>query len=126
MNYHPDLIATGLKMFSVLVLLLGVLFVFFHYSKRLHHRDGGMARGKLIRILGSNYLGVKKSISVVEVPGAVLVLGITSDRISLLTKIDDEEVLSELKGLERGREAPSFSEQLQKLTGKFGFVKNGK
>ena len=42
-------------------------------------------------------MGVKKSVTMVEVPGAVLVLGVTNDHIRLLTKIEDESLLDQFQ-----------------------------
>jgi flagellar protein FliO/FliZ len=50
----------------------------------------GAAVGKRIHVLESHYMGVKKTISLVQVPGKVLVLGISGDRINLLDTLDDE------------------------------------
>ena len=78
----------------------------------------------MIRILGNTYVGVKKNISLVEIPGAVLVLGITSENISLLSKIEDSETLKKLKCLENGEGHPSFSEQIKKVSTRFKVTRN--
>ncbi|OQY16049.1 MAG: hypothetical protein B6I32_04475 [Desulfobacterium sp. 4572_20] len=119
MNYHPDLIATSLKMLLVLAILLGGLLIAFYYTKRKFGKQIGGSKGKLITVLGNTYIGVKKQISLVEIPGAVLVLGLSSDNISLLAKIDDEEILENIKTFEESKVLPSFSDQLQKLSSRF-------
>jgi flagellar biogenesis protein FliO len=116
MNYHPDLISTSLKMLIVLAILLGGLLITFYYTKRKFGKQIGGSKGKLIRVLGNTYIGVKKQISLVEIPGAVLVLGLSSDNISLLAKIDDDEILGNIKTFEETKVLPSFSDQLQKLS----------
>ncbi len=66
-------------------------------------------------MLATHYLGVKKCVSLVEVPGSVLVLGITNDEIKLLDKIEDEAILDELTGSSDEPDEPvSFSEHLRK------------
>ena len=119
MNYHPDLLSSALKMITALVIVLGGLFIVFYFLKRTLKRDVGGSSEKLIRVLSSSYIGVKKTISLIEVPGSILVLGITSDNICLLTKIEDEEILNRFKRPEEGKKSTSFSDQLNKISSKF-------
>jgi flagellar biogenesis protein FliO len=119
MNYPPDLISTSLKMLIVLAVLVGGLLITFYYTKRKIGKQIGGSKGKLIRVLGNTYIGVKKQISLVEIPGAVLVLGLSGDNISLLAKIDDDNILGNIKSFEESKGLPSFSDQLQKLSSKF-------
>ena len=115
MNYHPDLLSTVLKMITALVIVLGGLFIVFYFLRRILKRDVGGSSEKLIRVLASSYIGVKKNISLIEVPGSILVLGVTSDNICLLTKIEDEEILNRFKRPEEKKRSTSFSDQLNKL-----------
>jgi flagellar protein FliO/FliZ len=125
MNYQPDLISTSLRMFAALALILGGLLFFLYYTKRKFKSKETGFNGKLIRVLGNTYIGMKKHISLVEVPGAILVLGITNDNISLLTKVEDDAIVEKLR--EHGGDiSSSFSEQLQRLSLKFKNSKNDK
>jgi flagellar protein FliO/FliZ len=119
MNQPPDLIATAVKMFIVFGVLLGGLIVSLYLVKKMIGRREGQAKGRMIRVLATSYVGVKKSISLVEVPGAVLVLGITNDRISLLTKIDDAELMQQLTAAENAPMGWSFSDHIQKITSRY-------
>ena len=124
MSYQPDLISTALKMLTALAVILGVLLIMFHVFRRVFRSRLGNPAEKQIRVLENSYIGVKKNISLVQVPGAVLVLGITNDNIRLLTKIEDKEALDRIKGLE-GEEAPlSFSSHFQKLSSRFRMNRN--
>ncbi|HEN20855.1 MAG TPA: hypothetical protein ENN86_02475 [Desulfobacteraceae bacterium] len=116
MNYHPDLISTALRMLAALVIVLGGLLAAFYVSKRLFRREAGASGEKLIRIIGNSYIGVKKTITMVEIPGAVLVLGVTNDNISLLAKIEDKERIDRFRGIESEKTSLSFSEHLNRLT----------
>ncbi|MCK4618519.1 MAG: flagellar biosynthetic protein FliO, partial [Desulfobacterales bacterium] len=117
--YHPDLLSTVLKMITALVIVLGGLFIVFYFLRRILKRDVGGSSEKLIRVLASSYIGVKKNISLIEVPGSILVLGVTSDNICLLTKIEDEEILNRFKRPEEEKRSTSFSDQLNKLSSRF-------
>lgn len=114
MNYPPDLISSALKMFIVLGILLGGLVIALYFTKRIMRRTG-QSKGKMIRVLANSYVGVKKSISLVEVPGAVLVLGITNDNINLLAKIDDVEIVDKVTRPENDKMSWSFSDHIQKI-----------
>jgi len=72
----------------------------------------GMARkGKMIEVISTHYLGPKKSIAVVRVAQATLVLGITNESINLITRLSDSaEVDSELEAL-AAESAPERSER---------------
>ncbi len=83
--------------------------------RRILKREVGGSSEKLIRVLSSSYIGVKKNISLIEVPGSILVLGVTSDNICLLAKIEDEEILNKFKRPEEKKRSTSFSDQLNKL-----------
>ena len=119
MNYHPDLLSTALKMITALVIVLVGLFIVFYFLRRILKKNVEGSSEKLIRVLSSSYIGVKKTISLIEVPGSILVLGVTSDNICLLTKIEDEEILNRFKRPEEGKKSTSFSDQLNKISSRF-------
>ena len=125
MNMAPDAILTTLQMLTALAIVLGGLFVVFYLMKRFLKRDVNGSGDPLIRVIASQYIGIKKNIALVEVPGAVLVLGVSNDTIALLTKIEDPGVLD---GIKQGtsRITPSFSDHLQRLTTRFKQAKNNK
>jgi flagellar biogenesis protein FliO len=109
---------SSLRMFGMLVFLLAGLLIVLRYFRR---GANGEIRGfgcGLIRILGSTPLGGKRSISLVEVPGSVLILGLSSDGIRLLSRIDDPEALREIRQWEDSRATVSFSDPFKKLASK--------
>ncbi len=91
-----DFVTTGLKMLGALVLMVGVIAALNISARRFLRRQVPGKRGRRVSILESTLLGVKKSITLVRVPGSVLVLGVTGDRITLLDKIP--EALLEAEG----------------------------
>ncbi|RJQ84841.1 MAG: flagellar biosynthetic protein FliO [Desulfobacteraceae bacterium] len=115
MNHAPDLIAATIKMVLSLAVVLGLLWMLTRWIRRAQPGGAAAGRGRLIKVLGSHYLGMKKSIALVKVPGTILVLGIGSDRVNLLTRIDDPAVIA---GIETGQEGDSgvgFRDQLQRM-----------
>lgn len=97
MNMAPDLVSTALQMLTALGIVLGGLLVVFYLIKRFFKRDAGGSKEQLIRVVASQYIGIKKNIALVEVPGAILVVGVSNENISLLTKIEDKIVLDGIR-----------------------------
>jgi flagellar biogenesis protein FliO len=126
MNAAPDMLATALKILAALALVLGGLGLFFYFTKRVMRRDIGASGGQMIRLLANQYIGLKKNISLVEIPGAILVVGIAGDSICLLTKIEDKTILDQIHNQGAGRMNASFSDQLNKITSRFMGHRNDK
>ena len=104
--------------------MLGGLGIFFYFAKRMLRKDIGTAGRKMIHVLASQHIGLKKNISLVEIPGAILVVGITGDTIRLLTKIEDKTTLDQIHDRGSGRITPSFTDQFNKITRRFMAHKN--
>ena len=122
MNTAPDVFSTAMQMLTALGIVLGGLLVVFYLVKRFLKRDVGGSKEQFIRVIANHYIGIKKNIALVEVPGAILVVGVSNDNISLLTKIDDQSVLDGIRQ-ERSQSTPSFSDHLQRLTAKIKTTK---
>jgi len=115
MNAAPDLLPSALKMIAALAVVLGGLFVMVHLARRYLQRTGAPGKARLVRVVASQPIGVKKAVTLVEVPGCVLVLGVSGDRIQMLTRLDDPQVLERVRSHE-GAEAVSFYDHLSKFT----------
>jgi len=116
MSIYPDIIPTAIKMLTALGVVLGGMLVVYYFAKRILKRQVGNSKGKMIRVLESSYIGVKKNISLVEIPGAILVLGITNDNISLLSKIENQEIIDGNRKVEKEKELISFSDRLHQFS----------
>jgi len=111
----PELTAAALKMIGVLVLMIGGLLAFNRYSKRF--LKGGLNMGgRRLQVLESLPIGLKKSVALVKVPGAVLVLGVTNDRITLLDRMDGGDDADPVHDRDPSR-LSSFQDHLRKVTG---------
>ncbi len=80
---------------GILVLIIGGLFFFKKLAPRAVSRLGG--NGSLVRTIYKTHLAPKKSLALVEVAGEVLVLGISGQNITMLTKIENEETLARVR-----------------------------
>ena len=123
MNTAPEIVTTAFKMLTALGIVLGGLLICVYFIKRFLNRDVGGSKEQLIKVIASQYIGIKKNISLIEIPGSILVVGVSNDNISLLTKIEDEIVLDVLRQ-ENSRVTPSFSDHLQRLSGRFKHARN--
>ena len=93
-----ELVPSSMKMFSMLSLVLGIIFLLFFGFKKFVLKNTVFGGGeKLVNVLGSGFLGPKKNIVLVEVAGEVLVLGMSQDHIALLTNITDPDKIEEIK-----------------------------
>ena len=117
MNPTP-LVTDGLKMIGVLVFIVGGLIYLNHYIRRQMHAGGRLSGRRRISVLENAHLGVKKSIAMVQVPGAVLVLGVTNDRITLLERIaETDDVWGAASNSADEAVTPrSFKDHLRQLT----------
>lgn len=89
--YEVNLLSTGLKtagmLLIVLGLLIGVLFIMKRFS--FFQRE---SKGELpIRVLSTRHLSPKERIEVIEISGEKIVVGISPNNITLLTKLKDSD-----------------------------------
>ena len=117
MSYQPDLWATalrlGLSLGLVVLLCWGALVL----SRRYLHRTPAGGGRDLLQVLGHQYLGVKRTLTLVRIPGAVLVLGVTAERIQLLSRIDDPELLAQIDAEGTAAAPNRFADHLARFTG---------
>ncbi|MGD9008311.1 MAG: flagellar biosynthetic protein FliO [Desulfobacteraceae bacterium] len=118
MNYSPDLTMATLKMVLSLAVVLALVWGLSRLAKKKLPMANGGGKTGLIQVLESQYLGIKKSVTLVKVPGSVLVLGVSPDRVSLLSKIEEPELLSGVEAdIKAQQTGLSFRAQLRRFTG---------
>ncbi len=89
MSPMPDLMLAGIKMIAALGVVLALVLLMLVGLRKLAGQRIGGGSAKRIQVLESHYMGVKKSIALVRVPGKVLVLGLCGDRINLLDTLEE-------------------------------------
>jgi len=124
MSTAPELLPVVLKMLVALVVVVGGLVLMFYISKRISGFTSGRIEERLIRVLATGCVGLKKNISLVEVPGKILVVGITGERINLLTTIKDPAIISRLKEKSKEKHAAAFGQHLQYFTSRIKGIKD--
>ncbi len=109
-----ELFPSLLKMVSALAVVSGVMIAVVYFFKRIMKKTGAAAGDEeFIKVISSRYLGPKSSIMLVDVLGAIIVIGVSNNQMSMLTTISDPESLERLKypGREK-RKVPSFFDRL--------------
>jgi flagellar protein FliO/FliZ len=86
----PELWMMALKSLAMLCIVLGVMIGVLYLLKRFYYSHGIINDRKLIREVSSHYLAPKERVVLIEVMGERLLLGVTPQNISYLTKIDTE------------------------------------
>lgn len=94
-------------LFFVLGLMGAALYALRTYMNR---PKGGRLKGlgAPIRIISTSFLGQKKNLAIVEVAGEMLLLGITPERITCLSRLDSPDTVKRLKELNPERSRTIF------------------
>ncbi len=115
MNQAPDMMAGSLQMLAALLVVLAAVILAAWLARRFLRPRGTSGQGGLMQIVASQYLGPKKSVLLLEVPGAVLVLGVAGDGIRLLDKIVDRQLLERMTAKGGENPSPGFMAQLSRV-----------
>jgi flagellar protein FliO/FliZ len=117
MSTTPDLTLATVKMVISLGVVLAIIWGLYRLAKKNLPVVQGSGKGKMMHVLESQYLGMKKTITMVQIPGAILVLGVGSDKVNLLSRIDDPAIIKNLTtNAANHRCVLSFKDQFQRLT----------
>ncbi len=106
-SYPYMLAKTVLMLGIVIAVMLLLLWVLKRYMNRGVGRFGRSSSSP-VKVLSTSFLGPKKSISIVDVAGEVLVLGITAENINCLATLDSADALKEINRHEADRPNPVF------------------
>lgn len=87
----PSPIRAMVSLAAVLALILGGAYLFKKYGQNSAIIGKMKRNGKMIEVIATQSLGPKRSIAVVKVAGRMLVLGVASESISLISELDSEE-----------------------------------
>jgi flagellar biosynthetic protein FliO len=112
-----ELFPSLLKIGSALAVTVGAMIAIAYLFKKLMNKGGlKMNDSELIKILSVKYLGPKNRIMLINVSKTIMVIGVSGNNISLLTKIVDPGSLEHLKDIQEqeGKSVP-FSDYLNDL-----------
>ncbi len=77
---------------TLLIVIALIIATAYVLKKKYGLRTNIRGKGRLIQIVDHAPMGMKKSVSLVKVPGKHLLLGLTNDRIELITEIANEHI----------------------------------
>jgi flagellar protein FliO/FliZ len=100
---QPELWGTGLKTFGMLCIVVAILVVVLFLMKRFFYLKDGFGHGQFIKVLSSHHLTPKERIALIDVVGEKIVIGITPESITFLTKIEQSEALDRIESIEAAR-----------------------
>ena len=118
MNSAADAFSGAFQTLTALGIVLGGLLLLLWLMKRFLNKNLVGRNRQLIKVIASQYVGLKKNIALVQVPGSLLVVGLSSNQVCLLAKIEDQTILEAIQSASPDA-APSFSDHLQRLSAKF-------
>lgn len=99
-----SLIVSFIKMLFALAVVLGLMIASAYLLKRIiSHTPAGIDNGNAINILMTRYLGPKHSIMMIEVLGQMLVVGVSSGQMTLLTQINDPVLIERMYSLQKSQ-----------------------
>ncbi|GMT42575.1 MAG: hypothetical protein IEMM0002_0986 [bacterium] len=81
---------------SLAIVLAVVLLIAFGAKRYLSATGSGVGKKRQVKVLSNHYIGVKKSVTLVEIGGEILALGVTNDNISLLARYDNPEKIEKI------------------------------
>lgn len=89
-----SLTTTIFKTLGSLVLVIGLMLLLLAWIRKMGLAKGGSSQEGLITVLDSQMLAPKKQVSVLEVAGTYLVVGLTEQQITLLATLDANDRLT--------------------------------
>jgi len=119
MTTTADMTLVGMKMMGALIIGLGGLWGVLYLIRRMTGL-GNLTARSAIRVVGTLPIGVRASISMVQIPGAVLVVGVTRNDLRLLDRISDPRLIDELTARGPESDRPKFSDMLRRMRGQGG------
>ena len=124
----PTFFSSSIKVVTALMIVLSLILVTYYFVKKYLLKDGSLlGMDKQVKVISTSYIAPKKNITLVEVAGEILVLGVTAANINLLTKIENKDAAKRIKEKKESRLAnwkknkqtvSSFSRQLDAYTSK--------
>jgi flagellar biogenesis protein FliO len=112
---QPELMSMLLRLLFAAIGLFGILVVV-RFMLTRSGRIGTMVGPRtLVKVISTGYIGVKKSVTMVKIPDAILVLGVTNERITLLSKIEDQALIDRICTNDTQKTSSPLSRQFHSL-----------
>lgn len=94
----PSFRNMAVKTASALAFTLAAVFILAWLAKKYMGKvNNAFGSSPVVNVLATGSIGIKKHITVVDVGGETLILGVSDESITMLKAVDDEEVLEKLR-----------------------------
>ena len=114
----PNLFSAAAQMIGVMIVLLAGLFLLVYILRRMNAAKRGLFGGSdMIRIIATRALAPKKYITLVEIGGSVLTLGVCEDGISCLDKTPAQDFKRDHPQSIAPAPGQGFAERLKSVLG---------
>jgi flagellar biosynthetic protein FliO len=90
------------KFAGALFIVIPLIWLVLYFYSKSSGAKGAKDRTELMRVVTNLPVGPKKAVSVVNIAGQYLVLGIASENISFLTRIEDAQAVEKLEESSKG------------------------
>jgi len=101
-----EMIWAAVKMILAMGVGLTLLYLLVRFSKRLDLARRNSVRDGGIKVLTSKLIAPQKYVSLVEIGGEILALGISAQQVTFLTKIENKEGVKESLEPSAGKPEP--------------------
>lgn len=108
-----ELGSATIKMAGSLILILGLIFFVFYWLKRIRFGPLSPGSNPRMRVLGTMNLAPKRGVSLIEVCDQWFLLGIGTDNVSLISRIEPPDDIEPADGVSTG-EGNTFHSLLQR------------
>lgn len=86
------------RLFVALIIILGMIYAAVYVMRRFWARQTTQpSSSNLFSVLGRLHLGPKKAIYMIEIPGRILIIGVTESRMEMLGEITDQDEIELIK-----------------------------
>lgn len=103
----PSASEAFMKIGSALFIVLSLIFVIAYGAKKyLGAAEGAFGAKRQLKVLSNHFIGVKKNVTIVEVGGEILVLGVTNNSINLLARYTDPDKIESIRMTHRLPDKP--------------------
>ncbi len=110
-----------IRLFIALIVILGLIYAAVYLMRRFWSRQITQpSTSNLFSILGVLHLSPKKTIYMIGMPGRILILGVSENRIEMLSEITDQEEIELIKSSAGDVTSFSFLSHLKRWSGKIG------
>jgi len=90
----------GIRIFASLAALIALILISYRPVKKILQKAGHVPNGNLVRVIQTVPIGMKRQIMFLDVVDEVLVVGLSGDQMTMLTRITEPEKLESLRLLQ--------------------------